>query len=101
MPDSSEKIEVMIDGAVQNAGRHLVARPATIASALSVAGGLAPAKPTLRSAGIVRVRRKQNGLMRALRNFDMSDGSGDWERFELLDGDLVVFQWNVVMKDDP
>jgi protein involved in polysaccharide export with SLBB domain len=100
MPDSSEKIQVMVAGAVQHGGRVLVSQPATIPLALAAAGGLAPKKPTMWPAGIVRVRRKQNGLMRAFREFDMSDGSGDWERLELLDGDLMTFQWHVVINDD-
>jgi protein involved in polysaccharide export with SLBB domain len=100
MPDSGEKIEVMVAGAVQHGGRLQVSRPATIPSALAAAGGLAPAKPTMWPAGIVRVRRNQNGLMRAFREFDMSDGLGDWERLELLDGDVLTFQWHVVMNDD-
>jgi protein involved in polysaccharide export with SLBB domain len=100
MPDLSEKIEVMVAGAVQHGGRVMISRLATIPSALAAAGGLASTKPTLWPAGIIRVRRKQNGLMKAFRKFDMSDGSGDWERLELLDGDVLTFQWHVVMNDD-
>src|SRR5262245_47021187 len=98
MPKSSNKIEVMVAGAVKSGGLHLVSQPATIPSALEAAGGLVSKTSTLWPAGIVRVRRKQNGRMATFREFDMSDGSADWQQLELLDGDVVTFQWHVVMK---
>ena len=78
----------------------MLMQPATIPSALAAAGGLAQTKATMWPAGIVSVRRKQNGRMAAFRKFDMSDIPAEWELLELQDGDVVTFQWHVVMNDD-
>lgn len=86
-------------GALNRQGLISLATPATIQSGLNAVGGLAKPTETMWSAGIIGVRRKQNGRMSQLCQFDMSDVSEEWKRFKLQDGDVVIFQWHVVLSD--
>ena|ERR1022692_4855005 len=93
------KIKVGFRGAVKNGGRISLVKSATIQSGLNAAGGLAKPTEVMWPAGIIRVRRRQNGRMSQFCQFDMSDVPAEWERFKLQDGDEVIFQWHVVTSD--
>ena len=99
MSESNDKIEVGFYGALNSGGRILLAKPATIKSGLDAVGGLAPTKATMWPEGTIRVRRRQNGRVVQIRQFDMSDIPAEWEHFELQAGDAVIFQWHVLMND--
>jgi hypothetical protein len=99
MSESKDAIEVKFHGALNRQGRILLPKPATIKAGLDAVGGLAKAKATMWPAGTIRVRRKINGRMTHFCQFEMSDVKAEWENFELQSGDLVTFQWHVVVKD--
>ena len=100
MPELSDRVSVGLRGAVRKGGRILVARPATIRTGLDAAGGLAAATAQMRPAGVVSVRRKQNGRYVEIAKFDMSATPAEWERFVLEDGDSLIFGWHVETNED-
>ena len=100
VPQLKGKISVGLRGAVRKGGRLLVASPATIRTGLDAAGGLAATTRQMRPAGIVSVRRKQDGRYVEIAKFDMSATPAEWEHFELQDGDSLIFGWHVKANED-
>ena len=93
------KVDVIVSGAVERVGHHLVDCPATVAAALQAAGGLAN-RERMRPSGFITVRRPVGNRKVDVWRFHLSDSDGRWESFELQAGDLVVFQW-FLESDEP
>jgi protein involved in polysaccharide export with SLBB domain len=95
MPHDTQKIDVMVSGAVHTVGRQALGQPATIRSALDAAGGFATPVPQMKPADTVTVRRPLADRKVDVFRFSLSEVPAKWEEFRLADGDLVVFQWDI------
>jgi hypothetical protein len=86
-------VDVLVSGAVESVGHHLIPAPATIEAALQAAGGLAR-RPQMWPAGPITVRRPLGDRKVVVWRFSLDDPEPQaWRRFELCSGDAVIFQW--------
>lgn len=94
MPD--EQIDVIVSGAVNQMGHHLLAVPATIRDALAAAGGLAE-RPNMRASGVLTHRRpKPEAHDVEVRRWNVNHCSRlEWEEFALQSGDAIIFAWEI------
>ena len=99
MGHHAQRINVTVSGAVQTAGHQSLGQPATIRSALDGAGGLAAPAPQMKPANNVTVRRPLGDRKVDVFRFSLSETPAKWEKFTLADGDLVVFQLDIEVKE--
>ena len=99
MPHDAQQIDVTVSGAVHTVGRQSLGQPATIRSALDAAGGLAAPAPQMKPADNVTVRRPLGDRKVDVFRVSLSETPAKWEEFPLADGDLVVFQWDIEVKE--
>jgi protein involved in polysaccharide export with SLBB domain len=99
MPHDARDIDVMVSGAVHTIGRQSLCQPATIRSALDAAGGFATPAPQMKPADTVTVRRPLADRKVDVFRFSLSEVPAKWEEFPLANGDLVVFQWDIEIKE--
>jgi hypothetical protein len=92
-----DKVDVIVSGAVERVGRQLLDAPATVPAALQAAGGLAH-RDRMRPSGLLTVRRPLGNRRVDVWQFDVF-APQSWQGFELLSGDLVVFQWQLEPDD--
>jgi protein involved in polysaccharide export with SLBB domain len=92
-------IGVMVTGAVHTIGRQSLRQPATIRSALDAAGGFAAPAPQMKPADTVTVRRPLGDRKVDVFRFSLSEIPARWEAFPLADGDFVIFQWDIEVKE--
>lgn len=95
MTDAADEIEVSIGGGVRAQGSYRLTPPATIASGLAAAGGLAAATPEMRPADTVTVRRPLGDRKVDVFRFSLSESPASWQDFRLSGGDFVTFQWHI------
>lgn len=94
MTPPTENIHVTISGAVQEQGLHSL-RPATLRKGLDAAGGFAVPTSQMKPDDAITVRRPLGDHKVDVFRFSTSDVLPRWERFELQDGDFVVFQRHI------
>jgi protein involved in polysaccharide export with SLBB domain len=90
------KIEVVITGSVQRAGRTRLDPGATVASALHAAGGLAFRARATPAGELVLRRRIPSSRSVSVYRWSIFDAPSDsWRSFPLEQHDVLVFTWSL------
>jgi len=94
------EIEVVISGAVERTGRTRLEAGATVATALSAAGGLAYRLHARPDGEIVLRRRTPSSRRVSVYRWRLfEEPQAPWRSFQLEQHDVLVFGW--VLRDDP
>lgn len=90
------KIEVVVSGAVERAGRARLDSDATVGVALSAAGGLAYRGHATPDGELVLRRRSPSSRSVSVYRWRIFDASaGPWRSFPLEQHDVLVFGWSL------
>ena len=94
------KIEVVISGSVQRAGRTRLDPGATVGSALHAVGGLASRGRAIPAGELVLRRRIPSSRTVSVYRWRIFDPPSDsWRSFPLEQHDVLVFSW--LVRGDP
>jgi protein involved in polysaccharide export with SLBB domain len=90
------RIEIVVAGAVQRAGRTALEPGATVATALHAAGGLAHRGTSGPAGELVLRRRPPTSRSVSVYRWNIFEGDPEsWRSFRLEQHDVLVFGWSV------
>jgi protein involved in polysaccharide export with SLBB domain len=90
------KIDVVVSGAVERAGRTILDPGATVATALRAAGGLAYRRNAGPAGELVLRRRLPTSRSVAVYRWNIFEGESTlWSSFRLEQHDVLVLNWSL------